>query len=69
MREHAPRPGAHGLVLCHLSHADAGGARLCFTIFFPRQLENEIAQWQAIRRAVSDAILAHGGAISRVPGD
>jgi alkyldihydroxyacetonephosphate synthase len=31
MRSHAPRPGAHGLVLCEVGPANADGATLAFT--------------------------------------
>ena len=61
MRDTAARPGAHGLVQCHIAQIHAGGASLNFTLLFPRQLENEIGQWQTIRRAGCDAALAHGG--------
>jgi alkyldihydroxyacetonephosphate synthase len=61
MKTHSPRPGAHGKVLCCLCDADARGASLDFTILFPRQLENDVAQWQAIRQAVGEALLAKGG--------
>ena len=58
MRDNSPAPGAHGLVLCHIDHADAGAWQrsFAFTFLFPRQLENEFAQGQAIRRAGIDAI-------------
>jgi alkyldihydroxyacetonephosphate synthase len=61
MRAHGPRPGAHGLVLCHLSDADARGAGLHFTVVFPRQLENDVAQWRAIKQAVGETLLAKYG--------
>ena len=68
MRETAPRPGAHGIVLCHISHSYRDGASLYFTTIFPRALDGEIAQWRAIKKAASDAILAHGGTISHHHG-
>jgi alkyldihydroxyacetonephosphate synthase len=51
MRNHVPRAGAHGLVLCHVGPARADGATMTFTWLFPRILEDEIAQAQNIRRA------------------
>jgi len=51
MRNHAPRPGAHGLVLCHVGAARADGAVLTFSWLFPRILEDGVAQAQAIRHA------------------
>ncbi len=68
MRETAPMPGAHGIVLCHISHSYPDGASLYFTYIFPRALGGEIAQWQAIKAAASDAIMANGGTISHHHG-
>ena len=68
MRETAPRPGAHGVVLCHISHSYPDGASLYFTYFFPRALGAEIEQWRAIKKAASDAIVANGGTISHHHG-
>jgi len=51
MRSHAPRAGAHGLVLCHVSAANPEGATLTFTWLFPRILDGGIAQAQNIRQA------------------
>ena len=68
MRETAPRPGAHGVVLCHISHSYPDGASLYFTFFFPRALGAEIEQWRAIKKAASDAIVANGGTISHHHG-
>lgn len=66
--ETVPRPGARGIVLCHISHSYADGASLYFTYIFPRALDREIAQWQAIKHAATDAIVAHGGTISHHHG-
>src|ERR1043166_1489670 len=66
--ETAPRPGARGVVLCHISHCYPDGASLYFTYIFPRALDREIAQWQTIKRAASDAIAANGGTISHHHG-
>jgi alkyldihydroxyacetonephosphate synthase len=66
--EHAPRKGARGIVMCHLSHSYPDGASLYFTYIFPRALGNEIAQWQAIKTAASDAIAGNGGTISHHHG-
>jgi alkyldihydroxyacetonephosphate synthase len=51
MRNHAPRPGARGLVLCHVGAARADGAVLTFSWLFPRILEDAVTQAQAIRQA------------------
>ncbi len=68
IRETAPRPGARGIVTCHISHSYPDGASLYFTYIFPRALDGDIAQWRAIKRTASDAIVAHGGTISHHHG-
>lgn len=68
IRETVPMPTARGIVMCHVSHAYPDGASLYFTYIFPRALDREIAQWQAIKNAASDAIAAHGGTISHHHG-
>jgi len=64
----APRTGAKGVVLCHISHAYPDGASLYFTYIFPRALDREVEQWREIKRRASDAIVAHGGTISHHHG-
>lgn len=68
IRETAPRAGARGVVSCHISHSYPDGASLYFTYIFPRALERELAQWRAIKKAASDAIVANGGTISHHHG-
>ena len=68
IRETAPRPGARGNVGCHISHSYPDGASLYFTYIFPRALDGDVAQWLAIKRAATDAIVAHGGTISHHHG-
>jgi len=63
--------GANGICLAHISHSYRDGASLYFTYLWPRAtggLEAEIAQWQAIKSAASDAIAANGGTISHHHG-
>jgi alkyldihydroxyacetonephosphate synthase len=58
------RAGTPGLVMCHISHVYETGASLYFT-FIARQREgDEIGQWQSLKRAAGDAILAGGGTIT-----
>jgi alkyldihydroxyacetonephosphate synthase len=64
----APRPGARGIVTCHISHSYPDGASLYFTYIFPRALDGDVAQWLAIKHAATDAIVAHGGTISHHHG-
>lgn len=65
-------PGQRGIVMAHVSHSYLDGASLYFTFVFPRRLDDgldgEVEQWLAIKRAASDAILAHGGTISHHHG-
>lgn len=68
IRDTAPVEGARGIVTCHISHSYPDGASLYFTYIFPRALHGDIAQWQAIKRAATDAIVAHGGTISHHHG-
>ncbi|HEY7978569.1 MAG TPA: FAD-binding oxidoreductase [Rhizomicrobium sp.] len=68
IRETTPRPGARGIVACHISHSYPDGASLYFTYIFPRALDGDVAQWLAIKRAATDAIVAHGGTISHHHG-
>jgi alkyldihydroxyacetonephosphate synthase len=56
--------GTPGLVFCHLSHAYADGASLYFTFISRARQGEEIEQWQAVKRAASEAIVAAGATIS-----
>jgi alkyldihydroxyacetonephosphate synthase len=68
MNANMPAEGGRGLVMAHVSHSYPDGASLYFTFVFPRQLDREIEQWQAIKRAASDAILENRGTISHHHG-
>lgn len=68
MQASAPTKGARGLVFAHISHSYSDGASLYFTYIFPRDLDNEIVQWRAIKTAASDAIVRTGGTISHHHG-
>ncbi|HET9678354.1 MAG TPA: FAD-linked oxidase C-terminal domain-containing protein, partial [Solirubrobacterales bacterium] len=56
--------GTPGLVFCHLSHAYADGASLYFTFISRARRGGELEQWAAVKRAASEAIVAHGGTIT-----
>ena len=56
--------GGAGLVTCRLTHAYQDGAAPYFTVLTPGRRGDEVEQWWAIKRAVSDAILAAGGTIT-----
>jgi alkyldihydroxyacetonephosphate synthase len=68
MAASAPVKGARGIVMTHISHSYPDGASLYFTFLFPRDLNNDIAQWRAIKTAASDAIARAGGTISHHHG-
>lgn len=57
-----------GIVGCHLSHAYADGASLYFTLMARQQPGREIKQWQEVKTAATDAILAAGGVLSHHHG-
>jgi len=56
--------GTPGLAFCHLSHAYADGASLYFTFISRARRGAEVEQWQAVKRAACEAIVAHGGTIT-----
>lgn len=68
MAANMPERTAKGIVMAHVSHSYPDGASLYFTFVFPRQLDREVEQWQAIKRAASDAILENRGTISHHHG-
>ncbi len=55
--------GTPALVMCHISHVYPTGASLYFTVV-AGQRGNPIEQWQAAKKAASDAIMAAGGTIT-----
>jgi alkyldihydroxyacetonephosphate synthase len=65
---HARAHGYRALVLAHTSHSYADGACLYFTLLFPMAIGREVAQWRALKTAVSQAIVDHGGTISHHHG-
>jgi alkyldihydroxyacetonephosphate synthase len=64
IREALAEQGTPGLVFCHLSHAYADGASLYFTFISRSRRGAEVEQWRAVKRAASEAIVAHGGTIT-----
>jgi len=57
-----------GLLMCHVSHVYKTGVSLYFTALAKQQEGREMAQWQAIKSAISNAIVDNGGAISHHHG-
>jgi alkyldihydroxyacetonephosphate synthase len=64
IRDSLSAQGTPGVVLCHLSHAYADGASLYFTFIARARAGEEVDQWEAVKRAASEAIVANGGTIT-----
>jgi alkyldihydroxyacetonephosphate synthase len=64
IRDALEQQGTPGLVFCHLSHAYADGASLYFTFIARAHRDDPVGQWAAVKRAASEAIVAHGGTIT-----
>jgi alkyldihydroxyacetonephosphate synthase len=60
--------GLDPLVFCHVSHPYHEGASLYFTFMARQRAGEELAQWARYKRAATDAIVAHGGALSHHHG-
>jgi alkyldihydroxyacetonephosphate synthase len=56
--------GTAGVVMCHVSHVYTTGASLYFTVLAPQQAGEELEQWAAVKRAASEAIVAHRATIT-----
>ena len=54
--------------MCHVSHLYETGASLYFTLLAAQREGGEVAQWQALKRAASEAIALHGGTITHHHG-
>lgn len=53
-----------GTVGCHVSHIYETGASLYFTFLAPARAGGEVAQWQAVKAAATQAIVDGGGTIT-----
>ena len=53
-----------GTVTCRLTHVYPDGAAPYFTVMAPARRGSEIAQWDEIKAAASDAVIAAGGTIT-----
>jgi alkyldihydroxyacetonephosphate synthase len=56
--------GTPARVMCHVSHLYRSGASLYFTFLARQQADAALEQWQAAKRAASEAIVEHGGTIT-----
>jgi alkyldihydroxyacetonephosphate synthase len=48
-------------VTCRITHAYPDGAAPYYTVLAPAVRGGELEQWTAVKRAVTDAMLEHGG--------
>ena len=53
-----------GTVTCRLTHIYPDGAAPYFTVMAPARRGSELAQWDEVKAAASDAVLAAGGTIT-----
>jgi alkyldihydroxyacetonephosphate synthase len=53
-----------GTVTCRLTHVYADGAAPYFTVMAPARRGSEIAQWDEVKAAASDALMSAGGTIT-----
>lgn len=56
--------GEEGHVFCRLTHVYPDGPAPYFTVIAPARRGEEVEQWAAIKRAVSDALIAAGATIT-----
>ena len=56
--------GGDGTVTCRLTHVYPDGAAPYFTVLAPARRGDELAQWDEVKGAISDVILAGGGTIT-----
>jgi alkyldihydroxyacetonephosphate synthase len=62
------RHAGGGLAMAHLSHAYLDGACLYFTVMYPLDPDAGLAQWYAIKREATEAVLEAGGTLSHHHG-
>lgn len=53
-----------GIIMSHISHIYTHGACMYFILICPMNIGEEVEQWLAIKKVMSDAIVANGGSIS-----
>jgi len=60
--------GERSYVMCHISHAYETGASLYFTILAPQDSPDPLAQWQRVKKAVTDHIVSLGATLTHHHG-
>ncbi|MFT3926753.1 MAG: FAD-binding oxidoreductase [Myxococcales bacterium] len=68
MAEAARVHAGAGFSMGHISHSYADGACVYFIVLYPLAAEDVLGQWQAIKRATTDAIVKSGGTVSHHHG-
>jgi alkyldihydroxyacetonephosphate synthase len=68
MRRASELHAGAGAAMAHLSHSYADGACLYFTLLYPIDHGNDLVQWEAIKREVTEAIVAAAGTLSHHHG-
>lgn len=63
-RQATRETGGEGVVTCRITHAYPDGAAPYFTVVAPAARGAELAQWDAIKAAITDAMLSHGGTVT-----
>jgi alkyldihydroxyacetonephosphate synthase len=53
-----------GRVTCRLTHAYPDGAAPYFTVYAPARHGSEVEQWDEVKAAASEALIAAGGTIT-----
>jgi alkyldihydroxyacetonephosphate synthase len=56
--------GQDGLVCTRFTHVYPDGPAVYFTVVAPAERGEEVGQWEHIKRAASDAVIAQGGTIT-----
>jgi len=64
LREACPRGGAESQLSCRFTHVYPDGPAVYYTVLAPARRGEEVEQWQAIKRAVSDVVIGEGGTIT-----
>jgi alkyldihydroxyacetonephosphate synthase len=60
--------GERSVVMAHLSHSYTDGGSIYYTFLAPQEQGGEIAQWERVKAAATDAIVRAGGALSHHHG-
>ncbi len=58
------RIGGSGQVSCRFTHVYPDGAAPYYTVLAPSHLDRQLEQWQEIKQAAAEAILAAGGTVT-----